>query len=649
MASAAQIEANRRNAQKSSGPKTEKGKARVRYNAFKHGMTARTIMPGLTHEDPDQLREKTLRLINDLQPSNEAELDQVRQAARLTLAIERADRFEMAHMNQRIRAAARERVQAVNPRLLEEIQELGRRLLYIAAAEEVKFPRQPLWSDDPRLLVAKLEASAEGCRWLLARWAEFRILLDRGARWDTPALLRFIRLQGKQVAESVYDPVLNVIFVAWDVLVPKFAAEEWENFREERFRTDPSFNHRQCWREIVARPSNAAEAREVLDTIIADHVENLKELLARNEAIEAVADPDWADRAVLDLSPGFERLRRYQSAKTRELLRTLETLRKMRQEEFGTGNGEGEKADGKCQVADDKRQMAHDGCQVAEHELQVAGGELKMEDEQYEVEAGGCDQGQSSEPTTEASSGPIVGHDSNRVIDDSTNDKIGILFHEGAHAAGQPGQGDGVGQCLPDDVTTPQKAPNKANLESKQSLESQELKLEKAGAEGRKQSQSSQGETRRKPRSRDGRPARQSGRRPVASEAQGSELLRATGVPPLRRSDDLDSPGDDSLVSRQEVDRPAQAGGQPSDSRLLGRNDNLLDLPVLEIHGRSPTQEADDSHELIVFPAPDYRSLDPGQGPGRDPDPGTHGSGRFWLYRQARAEHLLNLPQVALQ
>ncbi len=136
MATAAQIEANRRNAQKSSGPKTEKGKARVRYNAFKHGMNARTTMPGLTHEDPDQLREKTLRLINDLQPSNEAELDQVCQAARLTLAIERADRFEMAHMNQRIREAARERVQEVNPRLLEEIQELGRRLLYYAGMEE---------------------------------------------------------------------------------------------------------------------------------------------------------------------------------------------------------------------------------------------------------------------------------------------------------------------------------------------------------------------------------------------------------------------------------------------------------------------------------------------------------------------------------
>ena len=293
-----------------------------------------------------------------MQPSNQAELDQVCQAARLTLAIERAERLEMAHMNQRIRDAAHSRAQEVNPRLLEDIQELGRRLLYIAAAEEVKVPRQPLWADDPRLLVARLEASAEGCRWLLARWAEFRILLDRGCRWDTPALLRCIRLQGKQVAESVYDPALNVLFVAWDVLVPKFAAEEWENFREERFRDDPSFNHRQRWREIVARPGNAAEAWEVLYGIIENHVESLNELLAANEAREAVADDDWADRAALDLSAGFERLRRYQSAKTRELQRTLETLWKMRNGECGMRNGEAEMADGEGQMADDKGQMA---------------------------------------------------------------------------------------------------------------------------------------------------------------------------------------------------------------------------------------------------------------------------------------------------
>jgi len=167
--------------------------------------------------------------------------------------------------------------------------------------------------------------------------------------------------------------------------------------------------------------------------------------------------------------------------------------------------------DDEWQMANDECQMAEDGCRPAEGELQVAGGEPKSPIQNpkspREVEAGGCDEGQSSEPMTEVSSGPIVGHDSNRVIDDSTNDKNGILSHEGAHAAGQPGQDDGGGQCLPDDVTRPQKAPNKANLESKQSLELQEFKSETAGEERRKQSQSSQGETIRKPSSRDGRPA----------------------------------------------------------------------------------------------------------------------------------------------
>jgi hypothetical protein len=63
------------------------------------------------------------------------------------------------------------------------------------------------------------------------------------------------------------------------------------------------------------------------------------------------------DRAALDCSPAFERHRRYQSARHRELLRTLEAFRKMRIADFGMGNGEAEKADGKCQMTDGKWQM----------------------------------------------------------------------------------------------------------------------------------------------------------------------------------------------------------------------------------------------------------------------------------------------------
>jgi hypothetical protein len=40
MATQAQVEANRQNAQKSTGPKTAEGKMAVALNAVKHGLTA---------------------------------------------------------------------------------------------------------------------------------------------------------------------------------------------------------------------------------------------------------------------------------------------------------------------------------------------------------------------------------------------------------------------------------------------------------------------------------------------------------------------------------------------------------------------------------------------------------------------------------
>jgi hypothetical protein len=354
MATTAQIDANRRNAQKSTGPKTDEGKARARRNAVKHGLAAFTLMPTLPQEDPKRLDDRTQEWIDDVQPRNAVERDLAAQGARLTLDIERAERIGMSHMSHRVLMAARLRTRKLSARRRKQVHELGRRLLYVAGPEEVKVDKQPLWTDDPGLLVGELEESAEGCRWLLERWTEYGNLLDRRCHWEEPVLIRFIRLQGKQLVESVYDPVLNSIFLAWDVLVPNYAKVEWESYREERSIHDPAYNHRLAWREIAARPSNEAEAWAVLYAIVAEHVGRLKELLAQNQAIEAIEDPTWADRAALDCSPAFERHRRYQSAKTRELLRTLETLRKMRNSECGMGDGEGEMADGKSQMADGK-------------------------------------------------------------------------------------------------------------------------------------------------------------------------------------------------------------------------------------------------------------------------------------------------------
>jgi hypothetical protein len=47
MTSDARIEANRRNALRSTGPKTERGKERSRLNALRHGMTAKQLVVSL--------------------------------------------------------------------------------------------------------------------------------------------------------------------------------------------------------------------------------------------------------------------------------------------------------------------------------------------------------------------------------------------------------------------------------------------------------------------------------------------------------------------------------------------------------------------------------------------------------------------------
>jgi len=253
MATAAQIDANSRNAALSTGPKSYDGKDRVRRNAIKHGLAAFTIVPVLPDEDPNGLEERISRYTDSLQPDNEAEYALVVQAAGLTLAIERGERIESAYLAGLVLQAGRERTQKPSAEQRKKVRELGRRLLYITGPE-TKTHYLPPWDDDPWLLVSELEESAEGCRWLLERWAEYRNLLDRKSKWDEAVLLRFIRLQGKDFIESVYAQELNSILLAWDVLVQKFAREGWMLLRDDWPLTHPTSNGLLEWRVIADRP-----------------------------------------------------------------------------------------------------------------------------------------------------------------------------------------------------------------------------------------------------------------------------------------------------------------------------------------------------------------------------------------------------------
>ena len=66
MTSEKKIEANRRNARKSTGPRTPEGKAAVRLNALTHGLLSQEVP--LPEEDADALRELDEGLRAELQP-----------------------------------------------------------------------------------------------------------------------------------------------------------------------------------------------------------------------------------------------------------------------------------------------------------------------------------------------------------------------------------------------------------------------------------------------------------------------------------------------------------------------------------------------------------------------------------------------------
>src|SRR6204780_2424459 len=122
MTSFRQIEANRRNATKSTGPTTQEGKQRSRCNAVRHGLTAETVIGAL--EDSEDYKAFEAAIVADYDAQTTVERELVLRLASLLWRLRRATTIETGlfeieaeHLSEagpshQVRSASREVVRA---------------------------------------------------------------------------------------------------------------------------------------------------------------------------------------------------------------------------------------------------------------------------------------------------------------------------------------------------------------------------------------------------------------------------------------------------------------------------------------------------------------------------------------------------------
>ena len=174
MASERQVQANRKNASRSTGPKTDEGKARSRANATKHGMAVESteVEIGLS----PAFLERRAKWGAEQKPNGEAAEWALDRAVAATLRIERCERTLDAY----ITVSSARATLAWDEDRAAEAARLGAKL-----------------ADNPPLVTRELETSRAGAQWLIVAWLDLAATLEDGKDWSEPEFSRSLDLLGQ--------------------------------------------------------------------------------------------------------------------------------------------------------------------------------------------------------------------------------------------------------------------------------------------------------------------------------------------------------------------------------------------------------------------------------------------------------------------
>ncbi len=179
--SEARRRANLRNAQKSTGPKTDAGKQQARTNALKHGLSAAVVV---SSEEAQALKNRTATWAADDPVHNENDLWMREQMILATVRIDRCQ--EEKRLLRRLEA----------DRALLCWDEDQSRDAEILGARIGK---------NPSKVVAELRCSRAGVDWLLRRWEKLAAMLDNGATFEDDQRQLVLNLLGEPIETRPAD------------------------------------------------------------------------------------------------------------------------------------------------------------------------------------------------------------------------------------------------------------------------------------------------------------------------------------------------------------------------------------------------------------------------------------------------------------
>jgi hypothetical protein len=285
--SAAQLAANKSNAQMSTGPKTEEGKRISRANSCKHGLTGEGIV--LPNEDVEEIERRREALEDDLKPKSALARELLGRVALLFVRLDRSAKQEAKALTMKMRNATSDFEDA-------RMAEADHLISWIA--------HEPVTNN------RRLKRTPEGIKRLIIALEGLRSDLTRqpSYRWDyahCDQLHSYLGMRREEMPITRIRALTDAIHGKFDHIDPTEIPES----------------------EIMAKRRWAI--RQMVE-LLEGEIAKVKTLLETFDlSIIAIDRAEAADRAMFDTSKEGILARKYEAACERAMYKALKELREM--------------------------------------------------------------------------------------------------------------------------------------------------------------------------------------------------------------------------------------------------------------------------------------------------------------------------------